>query len=85
MAAQEVQERLAVASSGSSRPCPQDCSRCTMPQQLFCTTRMLFDLSRSQQDVREQIAVLSKALGDIRSRLDVQGDAQLSIPFIEAT
>lgn len=66
------------------RPCPQDCRMCGMSQQIFCSTKMLFDLSRSQQTLREQVDELAKAVGDLQDRLQPkEQDGELSIPFSE--
>ena len=64
------------------RPCPQDCSKCSMPQHIFCSTKMLFDLSRAYQEQRQQNADLAKAIADIREQLKPkEQEALLSIPF----
>lgn len=64
------------------RPCPQDCRMCGINQQVFCTTKMLFDLSRSQQVLHDQIKELSDAVGILREQMPKkEDDGQLSIPF----
>ena len=63
------------------RPCPQDCRLCPMTQQIFCSTKMLFDLSRSQQVLRDQMSELSKAVGTLQEQMKKGDDDQLSIPF----
>jgi hypothetical protein len=69
-----------------ARPCPQDCRMCPMTQQIFCATKMLFDLSRSQQVLRDQVSELSKEVGILRDQMKPKGeDGQMSIPFIEST
>ena len=66
------------------RPCPQDCRQCNSEQQLFCTTKMLFDMSRSQQILRDQVNELSQTVGFLKEQLQPkeQGE-ELSIPFGE--
>lgn len=67
-----------------ARPCPQDCTKCPMPQQVFCATKMLFDLSRSQQTLRDQMSELTKAVGTLQDQMrPKESDGQLSIPFID--
>ena len=45
---------------------------------------MLFDLSRSYQEARQQIASVEAAIAGIQAQLQSTGtDGQLSIPFIE--
>jgi hypothetical protein len=67
-----------------ARPCPQDCRMCPMTQQIFCATKMLFDLSRSQQETSKRLSMLELSLDDIKEQLQPkQEDGQLSIPFAE--
>lgn len=64
------------------RPCPQDCSKCSMPQQVYCTSKMLFDLSRAYQEQRQQLASVVSAVAAIREQLKpTAATDQLSIPF----
>lgn len=68
------------------RPCPQDCLRCSVSQQVYCSTKMLFDLSRSYQEARQQIASVEAAIAGIQAQLQSTGtDGQLSTPIIETT
>ena len=47
---------------------------------------MLFDLSRSYQEARQQIASVEAAIAGIQAQLQSTGtDGQLSTPIIEAT
>ena len=79
-------EGPAVAEQPKPRPCPQDCNRCGTAQQIFCCTKMLFDLSRAQMEARQQIAAVEKSIADIQMQLQPrENDTQLSIPFIEKT
>ena len=57
---------------------------CGMNQQLFCTTKMLFDLSRAQQMLGQQVAAVEKTVADIQAQMQPkeQGEA-MSIPFAE--
>jgi len=83
---QPVQGASPQSNQQSARPCPQDCRMCPMPQQVFCATKMLFDLSRSQQVLRDQINELTKEVGILRDQMHPKGeDGQMSIPFIEQT
>lgn len=66
------------------RPCPQDCRLCGMNQQIYCSTQMLFNMSRAQQEMSKRISMLELALDDIKEQLQPkQEDGQLSIPFAE--
>lgn len=67
-----------------ARPCPQDCRLCGMNQQIFCSTQMVFNLSRAMQEARQQISLLEMAVDGIREQLQPKKEeAQLSIPFSE--
>lgn len=67
-----------------ARPCPQNCLLCSMPQQVFCASKMLFDLSRSHMEAVRQIAELERQVSDIRLRLVSVGDSEaLSTPDVE--
>ena len=66
------------------RPCPQDCSRCSTQQHIFCSTKMIFDLSRAFQESRRQQAEIVQAVAEIQERLKPkEQEAQLSIPFTD--
>lgn len=67
------------------RPCPQDCRLCGMNQQIYCSTQMLFNLSRAQQETSKRISMLELALDDIKEQMQPkqEEEAQLSIPFSE--
>ena len=68
------------------RPCPQDCLRCSVSQQVYCSTKMLFDLSRAYQEARQQITSVEAAIAGIQAQLQSAGtDGQLSTPIIEST
>lgn len=86
---QEEQVRQATSSPASNqqpqlRPCPQDCSRCSTQQHIFCSTKMLFDLSRAFQESRRQQAEIVQAVAAIQEQLNPkEQEAQLSIPFTD--
>jgi hypothetical protein len=76
------QPQVAQPQAPQARPCPQDCRQCSVNQQIFCTTKMLFDLSRSQQIIRNQMAELSTAVGVLQDQLKPkEQEGELSIPF----
>ena len=80
-----VQPSEAVAQQAQqpqARPCPQDCRQCGMSQQVFCTTKMLFDLSRAQQVLGQHIASVVAAMADLRAQMQA-ADAALSMPSPE--
>ena len=72
------------AQQPQARPCPQDCRMCGINQQVFCTTKMLFDLSRRQQMLEMAIGEMAKTLADIQAQTQKKEEAtELSIPFAE--
>lgn len=82
--AETRQTQQAEAPQPAPRPCPQDCSLCSISQQVFCCTRMLFDLSRAQMETRRQVGAVEHAIADIRAQLQSGGGAQLlSVPLVE--
>ena len=67
-----------------ARPCPQDCRQCGMNQQIYCSTQMLFNLSRAQQETSKRLSMLELAIDDIKEQVQPkQEEAQLSIPFAD--
>ena len=55
-----------------------------MPQQIFCSTKMLFDLSRAYQEQRQQLADIAKVMNELQTQLQTKADdTQLSIPFVD--
>ena len=77
------QEQVQVPQTPQPRPCPQDCRQCGMSQQLFCSTKMLFDLSRSVQEMDKRISVMELTLDDLREQYRQEQNGELSIPFTE--
>lgn len=81
--AETKQTQQAEGQQPSPRPCPQDCNRCSISQQVFCCTRMLFDLSRAEAEARRQIAGVERAVADISAQLQSGGMQQPSVPLVE--
>ena len=70
------------AAEQQARPCPQDCRLCGTSQQLFCTTKMLFDLSKAQQRLAQKMEAMEKSVADIQSHLQPkEADGELVLPF----
>lgn len=66
------------------KPCPQDCRQCSVSQQIFCTTKMLFDLSRAMQDTSQRLSALELALDGIKDQLQPKTqDGELAMPYTE--
>lgn len=66
------------------RPCPQDCRMCGVNQQIFCSTKMLFSLSRTVQELGQRISLLELSIDDIKEQLQPkQDEPQFTAPFSE--
>ena len=74
-------QETAQQQTSQARPCPQDCRLCGINQQVFCTTKMLFDLSRRQQVMESAVAEMSKTLIAVQTQLQKDEVTELSIPF----
>ena len=44
-----------------ARPCPQDCAKCLPAQQLFCCTKMAFELSKEIKELKDDLAMFKAA------------------------
>lgn len=55
-----------------------------MAQQIFCTAKMLFDLSRRMQTLETAVIEMAKSITDIQSQLQKKDEpSELSTPFQE--
>ena len=79
-----LQSQQQPAQQPQPRPCPQDCRLCGMNQQMYCSTQMLFNLSRAFQELHQKLSLMEMTLDDIKEQLQPKTEeAQLSIPFSE--
>ena len=71
--------------SQQPRPCPQDCAKCPMPQQLFCSVKMLFNLSREQRDMKSQMELMAETIATLQEQLKPKEQEQVTLvePFAE--
>ena len=60
----------------NARPCPHDCRKCAMQQQIFCTAQMTFNSYEQMNAMKGQLEELSKKVEAIQS-----SEAELSIPM----
>ena len=84
----QSQERLE-SGSAMPRPCPQECIKCSPWQQLFCCTKMLFELSKTVNglsgtitEAKTKIEKLSSEVSELKSIVPPQTD-ELSNPATE--
>ena len=76
------------AAQPQPRPCPQDCTKCSLQQQVFCSASMMFRsfdvmnaviqrLDRQQQTIdtlSERIAAMQSAEAELVAPQPIQGD-----------
>ena len=54
---------------GSPRPCPKDCRRCSMAQQICCSSMMTFQMFGVMNAMMEKIDAQSKVIADLSGRI----------------
>ena len=64
------------------RPCPKDCEKCTPWQQMYCCTKMVFDLSKDLQSARQEVAQLKGEVTELKGMLPTQA-VKLSKPSLD--
>ena len=64
-----------------ARPCPQDCGKCSPWQQMFCCTKMVFELSKHFQEARAEVAQLREELSELKQTIPMQV-TELSSPTL---
>ena len=52
-----------------AKPCPQDCGKCSPWQQMYCCTKMAFDLSNSFDEMKELLNQLNSKVDALASSL----------------
>jgi hypothetical protein len=78
------QQQPVQQAQAQARPCPQDCRLCSVSQQVFCSAKMLFDLSRRQMVLEAAVGEMAKALADIQAQMQKKEEAiEFSIPLAE--
>ena len=81
----EAAQAAQPSASQQPRPCPQDCAKCPMPQQLFCSVKMLFNLSREQRDMKSQMELMAETIATLQEQLKPKEQEQVTLvePFAE--
>ena len=54
---------------GQPRPCPKDCRRCSMAQQICCSSMMTFQMFGVMNAMIEKIDAQSKVIADLSGRI----------------
>lgn len=51
------------------RPCPKDCSKCSMPHQIYCTAKMTFDSFAVMNVIIQRLDIQSQRIADLEQRI----------------
>lgn len=56
-----------------------------MPQQLFCSVKMLFNLSREQRDMKSKMELMAETIATLQEQLKPKEQEQVTLvePFAE--
>ena len=78
----------AAAQPPQGRPCPKDCSKCSLGHQVYCTAKMTFDSFAVMNAIIQRIDGLTQMVSDLSVKIDAQSEkiAELSgrIAMIES-
>jgi hypothetical protein len=75
-------QRPAAAPQQQLRPCPKDCRKCSMAQQMCCSAMLSFQMYDVMNSVIQRIDLQSQRIADLETRLQsIQStEAELSAP-----
>ena len=82
MADQDSKQQPQTA-AGQARPCPKDCSKCTMAHQIYCTAKMTFDSFSVMNVIIQRIDVQSSRIAELEQRIEAMqpGATDFSSPL----
>ena len=65
-----------------ARPCPKDCRKCTMAQQICCSSIMSFQMFEVMNGVIQRLDIQSQRLSELETKLAAlqSGEAELMSP-----
>lgn len=68
---------------GQPRPCPKDCRRCSMQQQVCCASMLSFQSFEVMNGIIQRLDIQSQRITDMEARLSAiqSGEGELSSPF----
>lgn len=52
-----------------ARPCPKDCSKCSMAHQIYCTAKMTFDSFSVMNAIIQRLDIQSQRIADLEQRI----------------
>lgn len=73
----------ASAGSASPRPCPKDCRRCSMAQQICCASMLSFQMYDVMNIVIQRLDTQQQIIAELSARLNAiqSSEAELSAPL----
>lgn len=68
-----------------ARPCPKDCRKCPMSQQICCASMLSFQMFEVMNIVIQRLDIQSQRIAEVESRLSAiqSSEAELAAPIIE--
>lgn len=78
MTAQREARQPQAANAGiqQGRPCPKDCRKCTMAQQICCSAKMTFDSYGVMAQIIQRLDIQSQRIADLEQRLNAIQSAE---------
>ena len=66
------------------RPCPKDCRRCPMPQQICCAAMLSFQAFDVMNGIIQRLNAQAQCLADFEAKLEAiqSSEADLSAPCV---
>lgn len=71
------------AASQQGRPCPKDCRKCSMQQQICCASLLSFQMFEVMNGVIQRIDLQSQRIAELETRIAAiqSSEAELSSPL----
>ena len=79
---QQPAQTAAAPQARQARPCPKDCSKCTMAHQIYCTAKMTFDSFNVFSQIIQRLDIQSQRIADLEQRIAAiqSAEAEFSSP-----
>lgn len=75
------QEPQAAGSQMQTRPCPKDCRKCSMAQQICCSSILSFRMYDVMNNMIQRLEAQTAVIADMAGRLAaLQSEAELAAP-----
>ncbi len=68
---------------GNPRPCPKDCRRCSMQQQICCSSMLSFQSFEVMNSIIQRLDIQSQRIAELEQRISAiqNTEAELSSPL----